>query len=177
LIAIPNNQVENTVKVFNLLHKRLQFLAESSYRNQINFLNVLIIWENNKFVFDLYFKPTFSGRFLNFMSHHPASQKRNIIYGLVDKVYNLSHPKFHQKNLQYIIQVLLNNGYLLPYIFSNINKRIKHILKSSKDDNKNNKKGNKKKKHFCYVLETLIAFHRAIFSRNGNSKNLAADGN
>jgi len=33
------------------------------------------------------------------------------------------------------------------------------------------------KQRDCYVLETLIAFHRAIFSRNGNSKNLAADGN
>jgi len=96
-------------------------------------------------IFDLFFKPTFSGRYLNFKSHHPKTQKRGLIFGLVDRIIKLSNPIFHKQNLENIIKILLNNGYPLPYIFSNINKRIKHILDNSYDNTSNNKNKNKNK--------------------------------
>ncbi|KYM98511.1 hypothetical protein ALC62_10773 [Cyphomyrmex costatus] len=74
---------------------------------------------------DLYRKPTFSGRFLNFLSNHPISQKRGVIYSLVDRAFLLSDVVFHEKNLILIINILLDNDYPLSFIFDTINQRIK----------------------------------------------------
>ncbi|EFN74899.1 hypothetical protein EAG_11700, partial [Camponotus floridanus] len=41
-----------------------------------NFLEITIISDNNKLYFDWYHKPTFSSRYLNFLSQHPVCQKR-----------------------------------------------------------------------------------------------------
>jgi len=141
LIATPKNQIENTRKAFNSLHDRLQFTNELSENNKINFLNVSILHKNNRLQFDLYFKPTFSRRYLNFDSHHPVSQKRSVIFGLVDKVLKLSDFEFQQNNFKRIIEILLKNGYPLPFVFSNINKRInniKNINTKNIDNNDNN---------------------------------------
>jgi len=69
-----------------------------------------------------------SGRYLNYYSHHPLNHKKGVIFGLTDKIINLSHPKFHQKNFTESINLLLNNGYPLEFIFSNIHNRIKKLF-------------------------------------------------
>jgi len=43
---------------------------------------------------------------------------------MVDKTLLLSHPQYHQKNLIESIDVLLKNGYPLPFIFHTINSRL-----------------------------------------------------
>jgi len=43
-------------------------------------------------------------------------------------VFLLSHPKFHQKNLEFAIDLLLENGYPLNLIFDKMNKRIKTLI-------------------------------------------------
>ncbi|KYN14638.1 hypothetical protein ALC57_13145 [Trachymyrmex cornetzi] len=68
-------------------------------------------------------KPTFSGKFLNFLSQHAISQKKDIIFNFVDKVFYISHPNFHKKNLEFVVRILLENNYPLDFIFDTINKR------------------------------------------------------
>ena len=76
-----------------------------------------LIKKDNYLIFYLYRKLTFSGRFLNYFSWHPLSQKIGTIIGLgyycyhIDNVLLLSHPMFHVKNFDNIINILLNNGY------------------------------------------------------------------
>jgi len=101
----------------------MQFTLEINNSNRINFLDVTIIIDGYRIVFDCYKKSNFSGRYVNFYSQHPLSQKRDVIYGLVDRVLFLSHPKFHEKNLKKAIKVLLDNYFPFPFIFSTINKR------------------------------------------------------
>jgi len=48
---------------------------------------------------------------------------------MVDKTILLSHSRFHQKNLNESIKVLLNNGYPLFFIFNTIRSRITLHLK------------------------------------------------
>jgi len=38
-------------------------------------------------------------------------QNQHYIYGLIDRAMLLSHPIFHQKNLEYVIRVLIDNAY------------------------------------------------------------------
>ena len=79
----------------------------------------------NRFVFDWYRKPTFSGRFLNFNSNHPMAQKKGTILSLVDRASLLSNFRFHTQNLTFIINILLDNDYPLTFIFDIVNQRIK----------------------------------------------------
>jgi len=65
--------------------------------NKISFLDLIFINDEGKLIFDLFRKPTFSGRYLNYYSHHPIAHKKGVIFGLTDKILNLSHPRFQQK--------------------------------------------------------------------------------
>jgi len=56
------------------------------------------------------------------------SQKRGTIFSLVDRVFLLSHPDFHQKNLELVRETLLNNDYSLSLIFTVMNDKIKNLV-------------------------------------------------
>jgi len=51
---------------------------------------------------------------------------------MVDRVFLLSHPTFHQKNLEYCINILLENGYLLPFLFKKMNDRLKTLISNNR---------------------------------------------
>jgi len=73
----------------------------------LNFLDLILIKRYDRLIFNWYQKPTFSGRFLIFLSQHPFLYKKDTIISYrvdsyrvdrVDRVF-LSHPKFHKDNL------------------------------------------------------------------------------
>jgi len=138
-IATPYNKLEECLEVFNSQHDRIKFTMETNNENFNNFLNLKIMVKDNRLIFDLFTKPTASGRFLNFHSNHPITHKKGIIYGMVDRVLKLSDPDFHNKNIIEIIKILLRNSYPLKFIFISIRNRIKYQLhKSNKKNNTNN---------------------------------------
>jgi len=75
LLAAPREWLDRILDIFNSFHERIQFTLEISDSNRINFLDVTIIIDGRRIVFDCYKKPTFSGRYINFHSQHPISQK------------------------------------------------------------------------------------------------------
>jgi len=81
LLAVPEEKIDLILNKFNSFHPRLQFTLERG-GDRINFLDTTIILDKNVIKIDWYHKPTFSGRFLNYWSHHPLSQKRSVIMGL-----------------------------------------------------------------------------------------------
>ena len=93
-----------------------------------NFLDVTLIIKDNFICFDWFHKQTFSGRFLNFESHHPLCHKKGTAIGLFDKAFLLSHPDFHKKNLELAINCLLNNGYPLTFIFDTLRERLNSLF-------------------------------------------------
>ncbi|XP_018338460.1 PREDICTED: uncharacterized protein LOC108746286 [Trachymyrmex septentrionalis] len=127
--ALPPSQIDVLLERFNAFHPRLQFTVERGGKT-INFLDVTVSVDNNRFNFDWYRKPTFSGRFLNFHSNHPLTQKKGTIFSLVDRAFLLSDVKFHTKNLTSIIDILLLNDYPLDFIFDSINHRIKNLIRN-----------------------------------------------
>jgi len=78
IMAVPQHLINKIVNVFNSQHNRLKFTLEIG-GNELNFLDITIIKKGSFLEFDWFHKPTFSGRFLSFMSSHPISQKRGII--------------------------------------------------------------------------------------------------
>ncbi|XP_018364720.1 PREDICTED: uncharacterized protein LOC108762281 [Trachymyrmex cornetzi] len=91
VLCLPTTEVEGILERFNSFHPRLQFTIEVG-GNAINFLDTTIMFRNDGLIFDWYRKPTFSGRFLNYWSQHPISQKKGTILSLIDKVFFLSYP-------------------------------------------------------------------------------------
>ncbi|XP_071571138.1 uncharacterized protein [Temnothorax nylanderi] len=92
IMAAPPEFFDRILEIFNSFHQRLQFTMEISENNKLDFLDVTVMVRDGKFIFNWYHKPTFSGRYLNYHSHHPISHKRGVIYGLVDKIVSVSHP-------------------------------------------------------------------------------------
>jgi len=50
----------------------------------------------------------------------------------VDRTILLSHSIFQQKNLEYVINTLLENGYPINLIFDRIRDRIQNVIKKIK---------------------------------------------
>ena len=99
ILCIGSNSTNHILNTFNEYDKNLQFTVElSQNKNTISFLDLKIIIDNQRYLItNWYQKPTFSGRYLNYNSHHPHSNKIAIIYCLVDRAINLSHKKFHNQ--------------------------------------------------------------------------------
>ncbi|XP_071653840.1 uncharacterized protein [Temnothorax longispinosus] len=74
-LAAPLAFLQHTLDVFNSFHPRLKFTIEIGENDTLNFLEITMILNNNRLTFDWFHKPTFSGRYLNFFSQHPACQK------------------------------------------------------------------------------------------------------
>ncbi|KYM78284.1 hypothetical protein ALC53_11309, partial [Atta colombica] len=133
LLAVPNNQINEILDNFNSYNDRLRFTVEHGDDNSINFLDEI--------------KPTNSGRYLIFIedsynSNHPIQHKRGIIIGQLDRILFLSHPEYHKKNIESMINILLIDYSLI--IFSTINNRIKKLA-SRKNLYENNIVNNRKK--------------------------------
>jgi len=135
LLAAPRDKSKNVLDAFNSIHPKLQLTIEIGGKN-LNFLDVMIINNNNILEFDVYQKPTFSGKVLSYLSKHPISQKRGVIINMVDRAFLLSHPKYHIKNLNFIIETFLGNDYPLNFVFETIYNRLKKLLnkKTKKQD-------------------------------------------
>lgn len=133
---VPHSHINDVLDTFNSVHERIQFTVEIGTNNSIHFMNVTVHLLNEGFIFNWYRKPTFSGRFLNFYSQHPTAHKKGVVVGLIDRVVCLSHPQFYQENFLLIIDILLNNGYPLHFIFNNIMERLQHYSHHTKNNKK-----------------------------------------
>ena len=100
LFAASTDSLTGILEIFNSFHERLQFTLEMSIDNSLNFLNVNLIVDKHKITFDTYNKATFSESYLNFHSQHLTCHKR-VIFSLFDRIFLLSHSKFHYKNIIY----------------------------------------------------------------------------
>jgi len=130
-MAAPSSLISQILHTFNSHHKRIQFTIELPDYDQLNFLDVSLIINNQHLEFNWYQKLTFSGRLLNFHSQHPVVHKKGVIIGLVDKVFKLSHPRFHEQNLTRVINILLDNSYPLNFIFRVVSCRLKSLIYKS----------------------------------------------
>jgi hypothetical protein len=48
--------------------------------------------------------------------------------GMVDRAFLLSDAKFHQKNIEHMVNTLLANDYPAEFIFETINSRLKSLI-------------------------------------------------
>ncbi|XP_036138449.1 uncharacterized protein LOC118644314 [Monomorium pharaonis] len=140
LLSVPLTITTETVNMFNSFHLRLQFTLEREKDRCISFLDLLLRITNNKVIIDWFHKDTFSERYLSFFSHHPRCHKIGTICTLIDKAIMLSNLSFWQKNLEFCINILLDNGYSLDLVLHEINNRLKEHFNNQVEltDSQNN---------------------------------------
>lgn len=102
ITAVPNDKIDLITELFNSYDTKLQFTHEVEENNTIAFLDLLLVHDGNKVLTNWFHKKTWSGRYLNFFSHHPIGQKKGVVSMLVGRAMKLSHQKFHEDNLALI---------------------------------------------------------------------------
>ena len=164
ILCIQSNSTNHILNTFNEYDKNLQFTVELLQNKNISFLDLKIIIDNQRYLItNWYQKPTFSGLYFNYNSHHTHSNKIAIIYCLVDRAINLSHKNFHNQNILFIKTVLKQNDYPQDIIDLHIKKRIKMIRLR---EEKNSEKRIENKGFIClpYVKE-LEDFNNNFFKK------------
>jgi len=147
--AVHHTQQGRLLDLFNSFHPRFQFTMEVG-EGKLDFFDVTIINNNNRIEFDWFHKPTFSGRFLSFLSAHPLSQKKGTLI-MIDRAFLLAHPRFHLKNLNFIINTFISNDYPIDFIFNTINSRLRRLIKKKTCISSNKIDNNVEKIHWFTV--------------------------
>lgn len=100
IMAVPMDSFNDIFERFNKHNNNLTFTLEKSDTNnnhKINFLDTTLTIENNRIIHNWYQKPTWSGRYIYFLSEHDISHKKSVITALVDRAILLSNQLFHKK--------------------------------------------------------------------------------
>ena len=74
----------------NSIQPSIQFMMEKEQDNKIPFLDVLITHTEQGFRLSVYRKPTFTGQYLNFNSHHLYTVKKGIVCCLQHRAKTIS---------------------------------------------------------------------------------------
>ena len=74
-------------------------MLEIEKNGSLSFLDIIITYENNKFVTSVYHKPLFSGGFTNFKSFIPDIHKHGLIKTSLNRSFRLcsNYENFHRK--------------------------------------------------------------------------------
>ena len=67
---------------------------------------------------------------MNYKSHHPVATKIGVICNLVDRAVKLADKKYHNNNVQFIKQLLVNNQYPAEFIDKHIKIWLQNIYQN-----------------------------------------------
>jgi hypothetical protein len=147
ITAVPEDQINNVLTAFNSFHHKLQFTSEIESENKINFLDLTIIKnkDNEEIKTKWFTKDTWSGRYLNYNSHHSTSQKNSVIIGLTDRALTLTSPEFRPQTLRKVKKILTENNFPTKLINRIIKQRTfkfynKNLVRKATEANNSSKK-------------------------------------
>ncbi|XP_050509003.1 uncharacterized protein LOC126886191 [Diabrotica virgifera virgifera] len=117
ILAVPTDQILNTLSVFNDYNPHLQFTCEMEENNTIPFLDMLVVRGTDNILRTKWFrKSVASNRFLNYYSFHPKRFKHNLVQGLALRTHRLSHPLYRSEASILLKTILGENSYPISLI-------------------------------------------------------------
>src|SRR3978361_1736395 len=111
ICVIPEGGDNEILDIFNGYNPHIQFTIEKETNNSVPFLDTRVIRNNNTLLLDWYIKPTSSGRYLNYHSSHSEKMKINLVLGLKNRIYRISHRTLYHKNIKLLYNILIKNAY------------------------------------------------------------------
>lgn len=96
----------------NTKYKTVKFTHEEEVDGKLNFLDLTVIRCNNKFEFDIFRKPTNTGRYITFDSYHPFKHKIAAFHSMIFRAINtpLTEDRLANEMVR-IKQIASINGY------------------------------------------------------------------
>ena len=95
----------------NNLAPTIKFKAEWEDKGNIPFLDILICRNNGDLCFTVYRKPTHSGSYLHFFSHHSDKVKSSVASGLFLRAYRICSPHLLNKEIDLVKSQLIKLAY------------------------------------------------------------------
>ena len=125
VLAIMKRQdVDTTLQHINEQHPDICFTMEIESDGSLPFLDTRIIRDGSQLQTTVYRKPTDTGRYLSFESHHPVSAQRSVVHALLSRALTIvSDDEERDREVQRVTQTLLANGY--PSAF--ISRQLEHV--------------------------------------------------
>lgn len=144
LTAIPKEKIRYIEEKFNAYNKHIQFTSEIENDKKINFLDITLHHTNQTIKTEWYTKKTWSSRYLNFLSNHPANQKRSVIIGLADRSIRLSDPEYRDAAIKKAKNALKENNHPQKLINKIFKDRLQEFLNTKNNQNQIENKNIKK---------------------------------
>ena len=96
----------------NSVHDNITFTKELECGDSLAFLDVLTEKTQSRIQTTTYWKPTHSGLYTHWTSFIPHRQKRNLVFGLLDRAYKIdsTYNAIHSEFMS-IKSILIRNGY------------------------------------------------------------------
>lgn len=110
-IIIPRDGTDILLETFNSIHQRIQFTMELESELGLPFLDTLVKRNGDQLTTEMYSKPTNSNRILNFLSHHPLSQKLGVACGIFNRAVRLSTHDKVDISIEKAKSILRTNNY------------------------------------------------------------------
>ncbi|KYQ53305.1 hypothetical protein ALC60_07594, partial [Trachymyrmex zeteki] len=121
----PLNGLERSIRELIKSWKKRKYISDQVYK-KVSFSDGIL---PRCYALPKVHKPgNTNRRYLNYLSAHPVAHKKGIVMGMTDRAILLSNPKYHKKNIQFIINTLLKNDYSVDFIFKTINIRLKYLF-------------------------------------------------
>src|SRR5262249_37197834 len=103
--------LQDFLKHLNAVHPNIRFTREMEQNDHLPFLDVDIARVDDKLVTGVYYKPTHTGRYLDFASNHPRKTKAGIVKCLAHRARNICEGEKLQQELQHLKTMFRKNGY------------------------------------------------------------------
>jgi hypothetical protein len=130
LMILPSRKIKLVLDKLNSFHQNLKFTFEEENNNQLPYLDLLLLKDNDGYIkYKWYQKEISSNKLLNFLSSHPYQHKRNTAFNLLNRAFKLTSPEFRNQSLEIAKKYLLENSYPLKLI----KKIIHQILTNSQN--------------------------------------------
>jgi type IV secretory pathway component VirB8 len=118
------------------------FSTSSVYYNYLGFIKNK---DNEEIKTKWFTRDTWSGRYLNYNSHHSTSQKNSVIIGLTDRALTLTSPEFRPQTLRKVKKILTENNFPTKLINRIIKQRTfkfynKNLVRKATEANNSSKK-------------------------------------
>ena len=116
VISQTEKKNEALFSKLNSLHEKISFTKEIEQDNQIPFLDILITRGEEKFLTNIYRKPSFTGQYLHYQSFCTKKRKVNLIKTLYHRAFMICSPELLHSETETIKKILIKNGYPLELI-------------------------------------------------------------
>ena len=117
LAIVKRASIDSTLQHLNSQHPDIAFTMEVESNGRLPYLDATIRRNGNRVTTSVHRKPTDTGRYLSFDSHHPVSAKRSTVSALLSRALSVVSDSTEQTaELDVVKSTLLKNGYPAAFI-------------------------------------------------------------